>query len=94
LRQRHRFAGRIQLEKKMTTIYPTATQSFASGLPGGFARAVGILADRLAAYLARREAIKVLHGMDDRGLRDIGLARCQIEAAVYRGMDWELARLQ
>jgi len=34
----------------------------------------------------RRKAIRALSGLDDRMLRDIGLARCDIESAV-RGID-------
>jgi uncharacterized protein YjiS (DUF1127 family) len=39
--------------------------------------------DGFARYLVSRAAIATLHGLDDRALRDIGLARSQIEAAVY-----------
>jgi len=34
-----------------------------------------------AGYLGRRTAIACLHGLDDRALQDIGLARFQIEEA-------------
>ncbi|WP_156438785.1 DUF1127 domain-containing protein [Bradyrhizobium valentinum] len=34
-----------------------------------------------AGYLGRRIAIACLHDLDDRALRDIGLARSQIEPA-------------
>ena len=37
----------------------------------------------LAGYLGRRTAIACLHDLDDRALRDIGIGRFQIEAAVY-----------
>jgi uncharacterized protein YjiS (DUF1127 family) len=37
----------------------------------------------IANYLGRRTAIARLRGLDDRALGDIGLARFQIEAAVY-----------
>ena len=39
--------------------------------------------DVLAGYVARRSAIITLHELDDRALRDIGIARSQIEAAVH-----------
>jgi uncharacterized protein YjiS (DUF1127 family) len=39
-------------------------------------------ADRLAAHLERRHAIKELSQLDDRELSDIGLSRGQIESAV------------
>lgn len=38
--------------------------------------------DGFANYLARRAAIVSLHELDDRALRDIGLHRSQVEAAV------------
>jgi uncharacterized protein YjiS (DUF1127 family) len=72
-----------QLEKKMTTIHSTAVQRSASGVRSGFVRSIGIWANRLAAHWGRRAAIKTLHELDDRTLRDIGLARDQIETAIY-----------
>jgi uncharacterized protein YjiS (DUF1127 family) len=38
---------------------------------------------RIARYLVRRAAIASLRELDDRALRDIGLARSQIEVAVH-----------
>lgn len=38
--------------------------------------------DGFATYLVRRAAIVSLHELDDRALRDIGLQRSQIDAAV------------
>jgi uncharacterized protein YjiS (DUF1127 family) len=37
----------------------------------------------VARHFARRAAIKTLRELDDRALRDIGLLRCQIEAAIH-----------
>jgi uncharacterized protein YjiS (DUF1127 family) len=37
----------------------------------------------IARHFARRAAIKTLRELDDRDLWDIGLLRCQIEAAVH-----------
>ncbi len=54
---------------------------FVGGL-GGFVRWIGICTYALAARWERRVAINTLRKRDDRELRDIGLARCQIEAAV------------
>jgi uncharacterized protein YjiS (DUF1127 family) len=39
--------------------------------------------DVLAGYVVRRSAIATLHELDDRALRDIGIARSQVEAAVH-----------
>jgi uncharacterized protein YjiS (DUF1127 family) len=69
----------------MDTISSAAARPSASGGLRGFIRWIGICADRLDAYLARRDGIKALREMDDRQLRDIGLARCHIEAAVCDG---------
>jgi uncharacterized protein YjiS (DUF1127 family) len=38
--------------------------------------------DVMARYFARRSAIKHLHELNDRALRDIGIERSQIKAAV------------
>ena len=38
--------------------------------------------ERFAGYLGRRAAIACLHDLDDRALRDIGIRRFQIEAAI------------
>jgi uncharacterized protein YjiS (DUF1127 family) len=73
----------------MMTIDLTAVRPSASGMPGGFVRSIVIWARRLAAPWGRRAAIKALHELDDRTLRDIGLARDQIETAIA-----ELARLR
>lgn len=53
----------------------------------GLTRLFGGLAQGLVTYWARREAIKVLGEMDDRALRDIGITRSQIEAAVHGVVD-------
>ena len=51
--------------------------------PGVFSRLLNAACEGTAGYLGRRTAIACLHGLDDRALQDIGLARFQIEAAVY-----------
>jgi uncharacterized protein YjiS (DUF1127 family) len=53
----------------------------------GLLRLLGDWATGFVTHWARREAIKVLSEMDDRALRDIGIARSQIEAAVHGGVD-------
>ena len=39
--------------------------------------------DEIVRYFVCRTAIASLRELDDRALRDIGLVRCQIEAAVH-----------
>jgi len=39
--------------------------------------------DRIARHFVRRTAITTLRELDDRALRDIGIARSQIEAVVH-----------
>jgi uncharacterized protein YjiS (DUF1127 family) len=51
--------------------------------PAAFARFFGACWYAIARHFARRTAIKTLGELDDRALRDIGLLRCQIEAAVH-----------
>jgi uncharacterized protein YjiS (DUF1127 family) len=59
---------------------------------GGFVRWIGIGAQAVAAYWERRAAIKALLGRDDRELRDIGIVRSQIEAAVGGAFNPEMGR--
>jgi uncharacterized protein YjiS (DUF1127 family) len=51
--------------------------------PGAFSRPLSAYCDGIAGYFFRRNAIRSLRELDDRALRDIGLARSQIEAAVH-----------
>jgi uncharacterized protein YjiS (DUF1127 family) len=71
----------------MTMISSAAGQPASQSSPAGLARLLGSWAHGLVSYWARREAIKVLSEMDDRALRDIGIARGQIEAAVHGVVD-------
>ena len=50
--------------------------------PGAFSRLLSAYCDGIAGYFVRRAAIASLRELDDRALRDIGLTRSQIEAAV------------
>lgn len=61
-----------------TIVLPAVTKG-----PSAFVRLLGAACEVTADYLGRRIAIACLHGLDDRALDDIGLARLQIEAAVY-----------
>ena len=45
-------------------------------------KAFGACCEAIARYFARRSAIKHLSELNDRALRDIGIERSQIEAAV------------
>ena len=81
----------------MSTMSSTAAQPASPTAWGGFVRSLGTLigtwVNNLATYSVRREAIKTLRQLDDRALRDIGLSRCLIEAAVNGATNPDLARL-
>ena len=49
---------------------------------GSFAASVGACRDALVRHFLRRSALASLRELDDRALRDIGIVRSQIEAAV------------
>jgi uncharacterized protein YjiS (DUF1127 family) len=51
--------------------------------PGALTQLFDACWNGIARYFVRRAAIASLRGLDDRVLREIGLARSQIEAAVY-----------
>jgi uncharacterized protein YjiS (DUF1127 family) len=82
------------MERKMTTISSPAAQPSIPNPLSGMVRWAGKGALALAAYLERRAAIKALRQLDDRALRDIGIVRCRIEAAVTGNADPELGRLR
>ena len=50
------------------------------------ASAFSRLFSRITRHFTHRAAIARLRTLDDRALRDIGLTRCQIEAAVHGRM--------
>jgi uncharacterized protein YjiS (DUF1127 family) len=60
-----------------TTVRPEVTKR-----PSAFLRPLIAGRDGIARYFVRRAAIARLRELDDRVLRDIGLERSQIEAAV------------
>ena len=78
----------------------TAISTDAAGLParpsalGRLLRVIRVWGDAIATYWMRREAIKTLSELDDRALRDIGIARCHIEAAAYGDIELELVRMR
>ena len=51
--------------------------------PAGLVRLLNAWCEGIAGFFFRRSAIISLSELDDRALRDIGLERSQIEAAVY-----------
>jgi uncharacterized protein YjiS (DUF1127 family) len=51
--------------------------------PGAFSRLLRACCGGIVGYFVGRTAIASLRELDDRALRDIGLERSQIEAAVY-----------
>ena len=61
-----------------TIVLPAVTKG-----PGIFSRLLNAACEGIAGYLGRRTGIACLRDLDDRALRDVGLARSQIEAAVY-----------
>jgi len=69
----------------MSAILSTALRPAATKRPGASLRIFTAGWERVARYLVHRAAIASLRELDDHGLRDIGLARSQIEAAV-RGL--------
>jgi len=61
-----------------TFVLPAVTKG-----PSALSRLLSAACEGIAGYLCRRTAVACLHDLDDRALQDIGLARFQIEAAVY-----------
>jgi len=70
----------------------TAVRPATSGMFGRFVRRIVFVLRGIAAEWNRRAAMKALHQLDDRALRDIGLSRCQIERAVHGFDPSDLAR--
>jgi uncharacterized protein YjiS (DUF1127 family) len=76
----------------MTMMFSSAAEPAIPVSSGGFVRRIEGWAYALIGFWERRAAIKALQELDDRALRDIGLARCQIEAAVGGALNPEMAR--
>ena len=51
--------------------------------PGELVRLLNACCEGIAGFFFRRSAIMSLSELDDRALRDIGLERSQIEAAIF-----------
>jgi uncharacterized protein YjiS (DUF1127 family) len=77
----------------MTTMFSPAAEPAIPASSGGFVRRIEGWAYALITSWERRAAIKTLQALDDRALRDIGIARCQIEAAVGGALNPDMARL-
>jgi uncharacterized protein YjiS (DUF1127 family) len=82
--------GRID----MTMLFQATTRPAMTGRSPGLVRWIGTLARALGAYWERRAAIKALRQLDDRALRDIGLPRCHIEAAVGGAFNPDMGRMR
>ena len=67
----------------MSATFSTIIRPAVTKRPGAFSRLFSACLDSIARYFVRRAAIACLRGLDDRALRDIGVARSQIEAAVH-----------
>jgi uncharacterized protein YjiS (DUF1127 family) len=78
----------------MTTISQSPAQPSTPHLCDGLVRWIGIWAHAVAANWERRAAIKALLERDDRELRDIGIVRSQIEAAVGGAINPEMGRMR
>jgi uncharacterized protein YjiS (DUF1127 family) len=78
----------------MTTISQSAAQASIPQLSGGLLRWIGAGAHAAVAYWERRAAIRTLLERDDRELRDIGLVRSQIEAAVGGAFNPDMGRMR
>jgi uncharacterized protein YjiS (DUF1127 family) len=76
----------------MTTISQTAGQTLSPPSSGGFFRTIVNGAYAVLDFLERRAAIKTLHELDERALRDIGITRSQIEDAVGGSLKSEMMR--
>jgi uncharacterized protein YjiS (DUF1127 family) len=68
----------------MSAMFSTIFQPAVTVRPGRYTRRLfHAWAHDIAHYFPRRAALKRLREFNDRELRDIGLARGEIEAAVY-----------
>jgi uncharacterized protein YjiS (DUF1127 family) len=68
----------------MSATLSTLFQPAVTMRPGRYTRRLfHAWARDIANYFARRAALKHLGELNDRELRDIGLSRSQVEAAVY-----------
>jgi uncharacterized protein YjiS (DUF1127 family) len=78
----------------MSTLSSVAGRPAQPGSSGSLIRWIETGALALLAHLERRSAIKTLRALDDRALRDIGISRCQIEAAVGGALNPAMGNLR
>jgi uncharacterized protein YjiS (DUF1127 family) len=67
----------------MSATFSTIVRPAVTNRHGVFSRLLSAFCNGIVAYFVRRAAIKSLGELDDRALRDIGIERSQIEAAVH-----------
>jgi len=67
----------------MSATLATIVQPDVAKQANAFAQIFSACWDGIARYFVRRTAIATLRELDDRALRDIGIGRSQIEAAVH-----------
>lgn len=67
----------------MSASLVTVARAATANRPGALFRICLACWDAVSGYVVRRSAIATLRELDDRALRDIGIARSQIEAAVH-----------
>jgi uncharacterized protein YjiS (DUF1127 family) len=77
--------NRIARKIRMSALHSTIGQSAVTKRSGAASRLLNACYAAIADYFVRRAAIARLRDFDDCALRDIGLARSQIEQAV-RGL--------
>src|SRR5262245_30199690 len=68
---------------EVSAILSTLVRPAGRKRPGAYLRIFNVCWEAIARYLVRRAAVAGLRELDDHALRDIGLARSQIEAAVH-----------
>ena len=66
----------------MSVTHATAVRPEVAKRRASLAQVFSTCCYEIARYFARRAAIKHLHELNDRALRDIGIERAQIDSAV------------